>query len=67
MRKRLEKERQSVAASQAEAAKARALQEKERADARERLAKVEEDLERERKVNATEDGIKGGGYNHYHA
>lgn len=50
MGKRLEKERASLAASQAETAALRASQEKERARAQESLVKLEAQLERERQV-----------------
>ena len=50
VRKRLEKEREAVRASQEEAAAARKAQEKERAEAQEALRRVMAELEREKTV-----------------
>ena len=50
MKNRLEKEKASMAASQAEVAALKASQERERERAKESLAKLETELERERQV-----------------
>lgn len=52
VRQRLAKEMESVATSEAEAAEARKAQQKEKKEAEERLAKVQAELEQERKVRS---------------